>query len=148
MSARLTRSALLATPLAALVAAQLIFSLGCGGLMGDPTPEYDRSYWRVNEVPPAEFEKMDLPYHGGMVERSAEGFMEVSYRKELTVDQIVELWPAALEAEGWVQTSGGRTPNKGFSGTYTTPSGERASLSVRPTGTLWTVILTQTPQTP
>lgn len=131
--------------IATIAAVNLMVALGCtGGLMASE-PKFERAYFRAMDLPPEAFKTMDLPYYGGQVEKSAEGFMEVSYRDELTIDQIVELWPAALEAEGWGQTEGGRNPNQGFTGFYDTPDGSRGTLTVKPTGSLWTVLLSKTP---
>lgn len=129
----------------AVVVVNAAIALGCMGGLMESEPEYEREFFRAFDMPPPAFESMDLPYHGGKIENAAEGFMEVSYRDELTVDEIVELWPAALEAEGWVQTEGGRNPDQGFSGFYDTPDGAQGTLTVKPTGSLWTVLLSKTP---
>ena len=134
-------------PLAALAAAFLAVSLGCVG--GESVPKYERSYYKTQEVPPPAFEQMDLPYHGGKVVRAGEGFMEVGYSSVsdgVTVEQLVEWWPAAVKAEGWVPRAEGPTPNGGFSGSYLTSDGSGASLSIHPTGTLWTVELIVNPK--
>ena len=106
------------------------------------TPKHERGdVDTVFHEIPAIYQGMDLPYYGGQIERASDGFMEVSYADEATVEQLVERWPAALEAEGWTRTSGGPTSNGGFGATYALPDGAEGSLNIRPTGTLWTVIL-------
>jgi len=129
-------------------AVSVLIALGCtGGLMGEGVEEqeYERSDVSFGSLAPDEFRAMDLPYYGGQVEKGSDGFMEVSYGDEATVEQLVEWWPAALEAEGWTRTSGGPTPSGGFLGTYETPDGRRGSLSIHPTGSLWTVTLNVPP---
>jgi len=110
---------------------------------GVEEPQVERSKYYTNAPVPDVFEALDLPYYGGLIEKSSDGFMEVSYGDEATVEQLAEWWPAALEAEGWARTSGGPTPTGGYSATYDTPSGGDGTLSIRPTGTLWTVVLTK-----
>lgn len=129
----------------AAVVLNAAIALGCMGGLLESKPEYERDFFRASDLPPPAFEPMDLPYHGGLIEKAAEGFMEVSYRDELTVDEIVVLWPQALEDEGWVLTAGGREPDQGYSGLYDTPDGSRGALTVKPTGSLWTVLLSKTP---
>ena len=111
--------------------------------MPDPLDrEYERSYYRPLDRPPEVFANMDLPYFGGQVERATDSYMQVSYRREATVEQLKEWWPAAVKAEGWVPKREEVNPTGGFSGLYSTSDGREASLSISPTGTLWMVDLT------
>jgi len=130
----------------------LVSSLACtGDLMtsAPATPKYERSEIRGGRAP-APFKTMkDLPYYGGQIERSAKGYMQVSYSsEEATVEQLVEWWPAAVEAEGWTPKVTGPEPNGGFSGSYKTPDGSSGVLTISPTGTLWMVDLSVTPPIP
>ena len=105
------------------------------------TPQYERSYYKPLEVPPEVFASMDLPYYGGKVERATDSYMQVSYGREATVEQLKEWWPAAVKAEGWVPTEEVDKPNGGFVGQYRLPQGGTASLSINALGTLWMVDL-------
>jgi hypothetical protein len=102
-------------------------------------PQYERSYHHPIRQPPAAFAAMDLPYYGGQIERKTDTYMQVSYGREATVDQLKEWWPAAVKAEGWVPTSEEQFPDQSFAGLYIVPSGQTASLTINPTGTLWMV---------
>jgi len=118
-------------------------TISCGGSVPEPaTPQYERSYYKPLEVPPEMFASMDLPYYGGKVERATDSYMQLSYGREATVEQLKEWWPAAVKAEGWVPTREEANPAGGFSGLYTTADGRNGSLSISPTGTLWMVDLT------
>jgi len=126
----------------------LVSSLACtGDLMtsAPATPKYERSEIRGGRAP-APFKTMkDLPYYGGQIERSAKGYMQVSYSsEEATVEQLVEWWPAAVEAEGWTRTSGGPRPDGGFTSRYNIDSATRGLLTIDPVGTLWMVNLSVT----
>jgi hypothetical protein len=85
---------------------------------------------------------MDLPYYGGQIERVTDSYMQVSYGREATVDQLKEWWPEAVKAEGWTPTREDLDPTGGFSGLYTTEDSQNATLTISPTGSLWMVNLT------
>jgi len=85
---------------------------------------------------------MDLPWYGGMVQRSSDYTMVVSYDDRLaTAEQLREWWPDALVAEGWTETSPSLSGNGRLDATLTLPDGRTAILTIRPEGTLWWVIL-------
>ena len=108
-------------------------------------PEYARSFYKPLADPPAVFASMDLPYFGGKVERVTDAYMQVSYGREATVEQIRGWWPDAVKAEGWVPTEEIDKENGGFAGQYQTPNGGTASLTINPLGMLWMVDLTTYP---
>jgi hypothetical protein len=62
--------------------------------------------------------------------------MQVSYRREATVEQLKEWWPPAVKAKGCVPTSEEDVGDRGYSATFDMPNGDSALLSIRPTGTL------------
>jgi len=121
----------------------LLFPLvlaACGVFVSKPPePQYERSYYKPLERPPQVFAAMDLPYFGGQVERATDTYMQVSYGGEATVEQLIEWWPQAVKAEGWVPQSEDTKPNGGFVGEYQLPSGGTALLAINPEGTLWMV---------
>ena len=135
-------------PLALAAALLLLAPAGCGLLSKDEgyvSPyTFTRNERRGLNKPPPPFDQMDLPYFGGMIEHHAEGYMEVTYRREATAEEIITRWPAALEAEGWVSKAGGSMPDGGFSGLYDTPDGKLGQLAIHPLGSLWVVELTVT----
>ena len=88
---------------------------------------------------------MDLPYFGGQVERATDSYMQVSYGREATVEQLKEWWPAAVKAEGWIPMDERPKENGGFAGQYNNPKGGTAALAINPEGTLWLVDLTVYP---
>ncbi|MFT6142622.1 MAG: hypothetical protein ACJAZO_001671 [Myxococcota bacterium] len=110
----------------------------------DPEPKHPREYFTQRAAVPDRFAAMDLPYFGGKIESSGPNGMQVSYGDEATVDQLVEWWPVAMEASGWIPTSTQRYPDGTLSARYATPNGEPSLLMISPTGTLWTVDLTVT----
>lgn len=123
-------------------------TIGCGGPEPEALPElpqYERSYYKPLERPPAVFASMDLPYYGGQVERATDTYMQVSYGREATVEQLVEWWPPAMRAAGWTPTEERAKDNGGFVGQYTLPDGGTASLSINPEGMLWMVDLSAYP---
>ena len=102
-------------------------------------PRNERSFG-FKEVMPA-LANADLPWYGGMIERSSENGMTVSYGKELTPDQIREFWPAALEAEGWKVKEPSLSGNGRLDALLELPDGRGGTLTIRPEGTVWWVIL-------
>jgi hypothetical protein len=128
------------TLITAVLACQLI---SCGVFVSEPAePQYERGYFVPLRTPPAVFASMDLPYYGGQIERVTDSYMQVSYGREATVDQLKEWWPEAVKAEGWTPTREDLDPTGGFSGLYTTEDSQNATLTISPTGSLWMVNLT------
>jgi hypothetical protein len=102
-------------------------------------PEPARDHARERSPIPETFKTMDLPFYGAYVERSGDTFMELTYGREQTVEQLVERWPTAVKAAGWVPIDETVRPTGGFSGSYTAADGHSAQLTVRPLGSLWVV---------
>jgi hypothetical protein len=105
-------------------------------------PEPARAFALERSPIPDAFRTMDLPFHGAFIERSGDAFMELTYRREQTVEQLVERWPTAVKAAGWVPISETPQPTGGLDASYTTPTGDTALLSIRPLGSLWVVTVT------
>ena len=124
----------------------IVLTTACGASVPTPVePQYERSYHHPIRQPPAAFAAMDLPYFGGTIERTTDTYMQVSYRREATIDQLKEWWPAAVKAEGWVPTSEDMKPNGGFAGIYSFSDTGSATLTINPEGALWLVDLTVNP---
>jgi hypothetical protein len=131
------------TLITAVLACQLI---SCGVFVSEPAePQYERGYFVPLRTPPAVFASMDLPYYGGQIERVTDSYMQVSYGREATVDQLKEWWPEAVKAEGWTPVDEQQKENGGFAGQYRLVSGGTASLTINPLGMLWMVDLTVYP---
>ena len=98
---RLPRALALALS-AALLATALACGLG-GGVELTPREEYTE---RLGKLPDL-YKGMDLPWHGGVIQKGSDRLLLVSYFRDPrpTPEQLKAWWPEALAAEGWVETS-------------------------------------------
>ena len=130
--------------IAVVLLTTLALSLACTG--GQVTPKHprDERAFSFKEVP-KEFEGMDLPWYGGLIEQSGEYSMTVSYSdEEATAGQLKEWWPKALSDAGWTETARNVAGNGSLRATYDLPDGAAGTLTIRPEGTLWWVIVSVT----
>ena len=124
-----------------------ILTLACGGAMN--TPNYPREERRFSDHEvPTEMASMDLPWYGGLINRSSDHSMTVSYSRPydgVDPDQLREWWPAALEAEGWAEKTRNLSGNGTLDLTYQLPDERTALMSIQPEGTLWWVYISINP---
>ena len=127
-------------PILATLLLTSTLALACGGPV---TPSHERGERAFSDhAVPTAFEGLDLPWYGGLVERSSDRSMTVSYSDaEATVEQLREWWPAALADAGWTEKDRSLAGNGAFIVYYRTPSGGDADLYIRPEGSLWWVVL-------
>ena len=90
-----------------VVGLNLGMALGCG--MGEVEPAFERAEVDTlqGEVPEPFASMEDLPFYGGLVQKSANGFMEISYAPDahhVDGEMLVEWWPASGKAAGWRPT--------------------------------------------
>lgn len=120
-------------------------------IRGGEAPPYVRVTRREDRMRmvPAEridavFVDADFPYFGASIARAGAGYLQVSYNGHLHVEQLVALWPPALEALGWRVRHRTQFPDGGLSASFVMPDERICTLSITPVGSLWMVNLTIT----
>ena len=129
-----------------LSAALLATALACGlGGTVELTPREE--YVEGHAVIPDMYKGMDLPWHGGVIQKGSDRLLLVSYfiDPRPTPEQLKAWWPEALAAEGWVETSRNLSGNGALDVGYDLPDGRGAFVSIAPDGTVWEVLITLNP---
>ena len=127
-------------PILATLLLTSTLALACGGPV---TPSHERGERAFSDhAVPTAFEGLDLPWYGGLVERSSDRSMTVSYSDaEATVEQLREWWPAALADAGWTEKHRTLAGDGSLILFWSTSDGRDARLSIAPEGSLWWVHL-------
>jgi len=127
-------------PILATLLLTSTLALACGGPV---TPSHERGERAFSDhAVPTAFEGLDLPWYGGLVERSSERSMTVSYSDtEATVEQLRAWWPAALADAGWTEEHRTLAGDGSLIVYWSTSDGRDARLSIAPEGSLWWVHL-------
>ena len=92
--------------------------------------------------PPDHLKNLDLPWYGGQISRASATSMTVSYSDdEATPEQLKQWWPEALEANGIAVTNPSESGNGAYTAILKSGDGKTGTLTIRPEGTLWWVII-------
>ena len=127
---------------AALLATALACGLG-GTVELTPREEYTERLGRLPDM----YKEMDLPWHGGVIQKGSDRLLLVSYYRDPrpTPEQLKAWWPEALAAEGWSVERPSVAGSGALDAIVETPDGRRGTLTIAPDGTVWEVLITLNP---
>ena len=139
-------TALLTVPLFLTVTACGLFGPTAEPIPTEPVDPREMVSDLFCPVPPS-WRAMDLPWYGATsqdpcTERSLTVWYGESPRfTGITPDQLHEWWPAALAAQGWVETSRHTYPDGYLAVYYDLPDGRTALLNIESNRGWWVIIV-------